>query len=95
MTSPVNFNNKLDLSDRNGLFYNRFIQTQPIAITVGPKTLGGWAFVAIEANGDTISLPSNFIKYGGDDISVIDGDINNLQALYYDDLVVYYTNVVS
>lgn len=89
---PIDFNGKLDLSNTEGLIYNKYTQTGPLTIRVGDATPKGWAFVSIVANGAAITLPSNFIKYGGDDISMVASTTNHLQAFYIDNNTIFYTN---
>lgn len=92
MKQPFPFNGKLDLSDPSGIIYEPYTQTQALTIKVGNRLLSGWALVPIKANGTTITLPSNFVKYGGDDIVNTLNTTNHLQFWYYSENTIYYTN---
>jgi hypothetical protein len=89
---PINFNGKFDLSKTDGLIYNKYTQSGTLVITITNPVPKGWAFVQIVANGSTITLPSNFVKYGGDDISIVASTVNHLQVFYLDNNTIYYTN---
>lgn len=84
----------LDLSNPNGTLYDVVTQASTIAISVGGATPGGWALVPIVANGSPITIPGNWIHYGGDILSTTLNNVNHLQVFYKDANAVYYTNKI-
>jgi hypothetical protein len=89
------FSGALNLGNIQGTLYHPHTQTGALtlAVATSPKP-GGWAAVPIVANGGAINVPAAWIKYGGDDISIVAGQTNHLQVFYLNDDTVYYTNKV-
>jgi hypothetical protein len=90
------FSGALNLGNTEGTLYNAHTQAGAITLAVGgTPTPGGWAFITIAADGSAINVPGAWVKYGGDDISVVAGTTNHLQVFYKDGDSVYYTNKVT
>lgn len=87
------FKGKLDLS-RSMTIYEKWIQEGPVVFDIEKASIGGSALLVIIANGSAINIPSNWIFYGGDDISVVNGDENHISVFYKDEDTIYYSNKV-
>lgn len=86
------FDGTLDLSNPNGTIYVSTVQVRGLAISKAVP--GGWALVSVAADGSSINVPSEWIHYGGDEISIVNGDVNHIQVFYKDSDTVFYTNKV-
>lgn len=89
------FTGALSLANEDGTLYNQHIQTGELDIEASNPTPGGWALVPIVASGDPINIPDDWIHYGGDDISIVEGDVNHLQVYFKDSDTIYWTNKVE
>jgi hypothetical protein len=98
MNKPVidtsNFTGALNLGNHAGTLYKDHAQTGAITLVGSGGSPGGWAFIKITANGDAINVPVAWIKYGGDDISIVAAAVNHVQVFYKDADTIYYTNKV-
>jgi hypothetical protein len=88
------FSGALNLGNQEGTLYNNHTQTGALTLSASNGSPGGWALVPILANGDAINIPGAWIKYGGDDISIVNGQTNHFQAFFKDETTIYYTNKV-
>jgi len=85
----------MNLRNPLGTIYTRHNQTGVLNIIDTNGTPGGYAIVDIVANGSAINVPAGWIKYGGDDISFVNGAINHFQVFYKSADVIYCTNKVQ
>lgn len=77
------FTGEVSLGNPNGIFYPTHTQTGPITLSatdVGRP--GGFAYVEIVANGDTITVPSDWVLLSDTPISTNSGDTNNIAISY-------------
>lgn len=90
------FSGAFPCNDTDGsiLSDNFYEQTGALTLSVSNGVPGGNALIPIKANGSAINVPGAWIKYGGDDISTVAGDVNHLMVLYKDADTIYYTNKV-
>lgn len=89
------FSGALALDNPDGTLYREHTQTGSLTLAAGRSARpGGWALVTIVANGSAINIPSDWIKYGGDDVSIVAGQINHFQ-LFWSGEYYYYTNKVT
>jgi hypothetical protein len=73
------FTGVLDLSTPFGTFWNDYVQTGALAITVGGYSqVGGCDALKITANGSAITFPGNFVNIGTAVISTVASDINRI-----------------
>jgi len=82
----------LSLDNYAGTLYDKITQDQAILVSIMNPTPAGWALITIIANGSAITLPSDWIKSGGDDVSIVDGTTNHLSVFYKDSDTIFYTN---
>lgn len=88
------FSGPLDLSNPLGAMYLEHTQTGVLTLSESNGQAGGCALIPIVASGDAINLPVAWIKYGGDDISVVAGETNHLTVVYKDEDTIYWSNKV-
>lgn len=89
------FSGAFNLGNPMGTIYDKHIQTAVLTLSVaGLAVPGGTAQIIIESSGDAINVPGSWIKFGGDDISIVAGEENHLAIWYRDADTIYYTNKV-
>lgn len=88
------FSGALNLSNANGTVYRTHNQSGALSLSVaGNQVINGWATVPIVADGSPITVPGAWIKYGGDDISIVAGQTNHFLLTWTGEFY-YYTNKV-
>jgi hypothetical protein len=97
VTRLPNFSGAFFLGNPKGCLYDDHVQTGVLTFGVGgnSSTPGGWAMIVIAANGSAINIPGAWVKYGGDDISPVNGNSNHFQVFYKENGRIYYTNKVT
>lgn len=82
----------INLTDITGTIFEPVIQTGPITLATSDTVPGAWCNLAITANGSAITIPASWLKNGGDDISIVNADVNYLHVICLASGVVLYTN---
>lgn len=81
-SSPVSktgFDGEFSLSSVLGTYWEEITQSAALVLSEGPSSiLGGTDLIKITANGDTITVPGEWINVGSASISTVDGDINRI-----------------
>lgn len=83
---------QIDLSNIGGIIYDTFTQTGALVLSAAPIVVGGKAIITIKSNGAAITLPGTWIRDGGDNISIVNNDINHITLIAKDRNVVLYRN---
>jgi len=82
----------LEMGNITGELYDNYNQKSVITLAISNPIPGGWSLISIVANGSAITIPSTWIKSGGDDVSIVDGTTNHLSVFYKDSDTIFYTN---
>lgn len=91
------YETQLELDDVGGRVYKTYVTTGDFTLNVNSNTLKnrGWALIPIEASGNTTTINSNWIKYGGDDFDDTDGAINHFSISWSGEYFYWTNKVVS
>jgi len=93
--SMSSFSGALSLNNPLGTVYRQHTQTGALTLAAANNAVpNGWAVVAIVANGGAINIPSDWVKYGGDDIDTTAGVTNHFMLTWSGDFY-YWTNKVT
>jgi len=88
------FTGELALQYPEGVIYPNHTQTAALDLSLGPhREVGASAMIYIVANGDAITVPSDWVLYG-DSISTVSGDTNILVVTYMGADKIHYSNKV-
>ncbi|HMV91522.1 MAG TPA: hypothetical protein PJ995_21515 [Cyclobacteriaceae bacterium] len=89
------FSGPLALNCESGTTYLTHNQSGAITFSsTRNQQINGWALVPIVADGSAINIPSDWIKYGGDNIDITAGVTNHFMAIYTGERT-YWTNKVT
>ena len=87
------FTGEICLQYTEGVIYPDHTQTAAITLSVGPNPeVGGSAMIYIIANGDAITVPSDWVKISGNAINTTAGYTNILTVIYMGVGKIHYAN---